>query len=192
MAIPGGWTLLETTLEGVLATSHKRQSVATLTTVAPQLQPEASSQTAMWMRAREVSVSALFVLVKPRQPPRCPHIQRRAPQPWAGRPRVLTGWKPQQASWEGSCLCAKQRAHMCVRVCVRGLGSGESERRSQAAHGRFFKGGSIGSYFIWLHVLQGRLLTFIYFKTIAWKERTEELRVRRIKHPQGTAGVQVG
>ena len=81
MAIPGGWTLLESTLEGVLATSHKRQSVATLTTDTPQLQPEASSQRAMWMWAREVSVSALFVLVKPRQPPWCPHIQRRAPQP---------------------------------------------------------------------------------------------------------------
>lgn len=58
------------------------------------------------------------------------------------------------------------RAHVC-EVCVRGLGSGESERRYQAAHGSFLKGGSIGSYFIWLHVLQGRLLTFIYFKTIA-------------------------
>lgn len=32
MAMAGGWTLLETTLEGVLATSLKRRSVVTLTT----------------------------------------------------------------------------------------------------------------------------------------------------------------
>ena len=32
MAMAGGWTLLETTLEGVLATSQKRRSVVTLTT----------------------------------------------------------------------------------------------------------------------------------------------------------------
>lgn len=32
MAMAGGWTLLETTLEGVLATSYKRRSVVTLTT----------------------------------------------------------------------------------------------------------------------------------------------------------------
>lgn len=167
MAMAGGWTLLETTLEAVLATSFKRQSVVTLTT---HLDSSHRGQlTNSNVDAGSVDVH-LSIVRGGETSTTIPESAHPVESPAALNEKeavcVLAGEKNNGQAGKGPCLCTKKHMHTCVRMCVRGLGSDESERQYQAAHDSFLQGGSIGSYFIWLDVLQGRLLTFIYFKTI--------------------------